>query len=76
MSDSGRETGEGEKNENPRWEKIEAKRFLSVVLWRARQLGLSYNLAEREDDPDNYKSIQSRDGIDRIVVRSKTRRGG
>lgn len=23
---------------------------------RARQLGLSYNLAGREDDPDNYKS--------------------
>jgi hypothetical protein len=56
-------------------EKVEAKSYLSVVLWRARQLGLSYNLAGREDDPDNYKSIQSRDGINGNVVRSKTRRG-
>lgn len=46
---------------------------------RARQLGLSYNLAGREDDPDNYKSNAGKlpGGIDiRNVVTTKARKGG
>lgn len=53
---------------------LEGGVFCQVRL-RARQLGLSYNLAGRKDDPDNYKSKTScRDGIDiRNVATTKAR---